>query len=131
MNNKICHFCVIKDSDVEKRIIKQNILAFAIYDAYPISSGHTLIIPKRHIASFFDATDEERQDLLELVDDMKLQIDGEQNPSGYNIGINDGAAAGQTIPHLHIHLIPRYEGDVEDPRGGIRWLVPEKAKYWD
>jgi len=105
-------------------------MAFVIRDGYPISSGHTLIIPKRHIASFFDATETERQVLFKLLDQEKTRLDNEFRPAGYNIGINDGPAAGQTVPHLHIHLIPRYEGDVEDPRGGIRWIVPEKAKYW-
>jgi len=126
-----CPFCDIVNVDREKRIISQNDVAIAIYDGYPISAGHALIIPRRHIASFFDTNISERIGLLELVDDMKLQIDNNLSPNGYNIGINDGAVAGQTVPHLHIHLIPRYKGDREDPRGGIRWVMPEKAKYWD
>ena len=80
--------------------------------------------------SFFDLRFEERQALLALLDEAKVQLDAEFQPAGYNIGVNDGAAAGQTVPHLHIHLIPRYEGDHQDPRGGVRWVIPEKARYW-
>ncbi len=122
-----CPFCQIPP----ERIIVQNEHAFAIRDAFPVSPGHTLIIPKRHVGSFFDTTQEEKLDLLALLDEAKAVIDGEYQPASYNIGINDGAAAGQTVPHLHIHLIPRYTGDVEDPRGGVRWVVAEKARYWE
>ena len=122
-----CPFCQIPP----ERIIAQNEHAFAIRDAFPVSPGHTLIIPKRHVGSFFDTTQEEKLALLALLDEAKAVIDGEYQPASYNIGINDGAAAGQTVPHLHIHLIPRYTGDVEDPRGGVRWVVAEKARYWE
>jgi diadenosine tetraphosphate (Ap4A) HIT family hydrolase len=102
-----------------------------IADGYPISPGHTLIIPKRHIGSFFETTNEERQALLELLDWAKARLDTQTpKPHAYNIGINDGPAAGQTVPHLHIHLIPRYEGDTKDARGGVRWIMPDKADYW-
>ena len=101
-----------------------------IRDAFPISPGHTLIIPKRHVSSFFDLETDERAELLALLDKAKTAADEEFSPNGYNIGINDGAAAGQTVPHLHLHLIPRVEGDLPDPRGGVRWVIPEKAKYW-
>lgn len=127
---KSCLFCEILRADTENRIVLQNELAIVIRDGFPITSGHTLIIPKRHIASFFDTTEEERQAFLSLLDEAKADINKEYCPAGYNIGINDGLAAGQTVPHLHIHLIPRYEGDVVDPRGGIRWIMPDKAKYW-
>ena len=99
-------------------------------DGFPVSKGHTLLIPKRHVGSFFEITDEERADLLALLNKAKVVIQEEFNPDGYNIGINDGPAAGQTVPHLHIHLIPRYKGDRYDPRGGVRWIIPEKADYW-
>ena len=99
-------------------------------DGFPVSMGHTLIIPKRHVGSFFEITDEERADLLVLLNKAKVVIQEEFNPDGYNIGINDGPAAGQTVPHLHLHLIPRYKGDRNDPRGGVRWIIPEKADYW-
>jgi len=101
-----------------------------VRDAYPISPGHTLIIPKRHVGSFFELSADERSDLLALLDSAKADLDKEFKPQAYNIGINDGAAAGQTVPHLHIHLIPRYEGDRPDPRGGVHWITPEKADYW-
>ena len=126
MNNKICLFCHLPDS----RIIDSSSLALVIRDAYPVTPGHTLIIPKRHIGSFFEATAEERQDLLALLDRSRLKLLEEFNPTAFNIGINDGAAAGQTIAHLHMHLIPRYNHDQADPRGGVRWIIPEKAKYW-
>ena len=103
----------------------------AIRDGFPISPGHTLIIPNRHIASFFELDGGERTQLLALLDRAKGVLDAEFKPHGYNIGINDGPAAGQTVPHLHMHLIPRYKGDQEDARGGVRWIIPEKAKYWE
>jgi len=108
-----------------------NDLAIAVRDAFPVSSGHTLVIPRRHVISFFDATHDERESMLSLVTCAREQIDSEFSPSGYNIGINDGLSAGQTILHLHIHLIPRFSGDVEDPRGGVRWVLPNKARYWE
>ena len=96
----------------------------------PISPGHTLVIPKRHVGSFFDLTREERDALMALLASSKESLDAEYNPAAYNIGINDGSAAGQTVPHVHIHLIPRFEGDCDDPRGGVRWIMPDTAKYW-
>ena len=111
-------------------MIDENATAMAIRDGYPVSPGHTLLIPKRHTGSFFDLSKQERADLLALLDRAKRVLDAELQPQGYNIGINDGAAAGQTVPHLHVHLIPRFEGDLPDPRGGVRWVIPAKAKYW-
>jgi diadenosine tetraphosphate (Ap4A) HIT family hydrolase len=121
-----CPFCSLPVD----RIVLRNTHARSLRDAYPISPGHTLIVPERHIGSFFDTTLEERDALLSLLDEAKRGLDVEFAPAGYNIGINDGPAAGQTVPHLHIHLIPRYVGDRADPRGGVRWIVPEKADYW-
>jgi diadenosine tetraphosphate (Ap4A) HIT family hydrolase len=121
-----CPFCDLPDS----RVLLRNDNAIAFRDAYPVSPGHTLVIPLRHVASFFDITPEERAAILSLLDSAKRQLELERRPAGYNIGINDGAAAGQTIGHLHIHLIPRYLGDRPDPRGGVRWVMPEKADYW-
>ena len=100
-------------------------------DGFPISPGHALIIPKRHIASLFDATREEREALFDLLEQVKTELQEKYNPDGFNIGINDGTAAGQTVMHLHIHLIPRYTGDQTDPRGGVRWIFPDKAAYWN
>jgi len=127
---KQCPFCEIANLHSHQRIIAENEHAFLIRDGYPVSDGHSLIIPRRHLSSFFEATGAERLALLQLLDTAKSCVDSEHHPDGYNIGINDGAAAGQTVPHLHIHLIPRYENDVVDPRGGVRWVVPEKADYW-
>jgi len=101
-----------------------------VRDAYPVSPGHSLIIPKRHITSWFETSAAEREAIQDLLEKAKSSIESEHNPDGYNIGINDGAAAGQTVPHLHLHLIPRQKNDVIDPRGGIRWVLPNKAKYW-
>lgn len=111
-------------------MLLRNDSAIAFRDAYPVSPGHTLVIPARHVASFFDTTPEERTSMLTLLDAAKQQLRSALDPAGYNIGINDGAAAGQTVGHLHIHLIPRYPGDRPDPRGGIRWVIPENADYW-
>jgi diadenosine tetraphosphate (Ap4A) HIT family hydrolase len=126
MTVKPCAFCTLPES----RIIDASMLAMVVRDAFPVSPGHTLVIPKRHVGSFFDLTELERQNLLSLLDKAKLVIDQEFKPDGYNIGINDGPAAGQTVPHLHIHLIPRYNADLPDPRGGVRWVIPTKADYW-
>jgi HIT domain len=93
--------------------------------------GHTLIIPRRHVGSFFEITDAERADLISLLAAARGDLDRQFHPAGYNVGMNDGAATGQTVPHLHIHLIPRYEGDREDPRGGVRWVLADKAAYWN
>lgn len=107
-----------------------NNLGFVIRDGFPVSDGHTLIIPCRHVASFFETTHEERRALLDLLDIAHEDIETSYSPDGYNIGINDGTAAGQTVYHLHIHLIPRYNGDRPDPRGGVRFVIPDKADYW-
>lgn len=123
---KPCPFCTLPAD----RVVEENELAFVILDGYPISPGHSLIIPKRHVSSFFDATPPERAALLALLDKAKELADKRNTPAGYNVGINDGPAAGQTVPHLHIHLIPRYSGDQDDPRGGVRWVIPDKANYW-
>lgn len=121
-----CVFCNLPP----ERIERGNEYAFVIRDAYPISAGHSLIIPRRHIPSFFDLQDAEREGLIALLQDQKASLDASLEPDGYNIGINDGPAAGQTVSHLHIHLIPRYLGDQEDPRGGVRWIFPDLADYW-
>jgi diadenosine tetraphosphate (Ap4A) HIT family hydrolase len=126
MGEASCLFCSIS----RDQILIDHPLAFAKSDGYPVSKGHTLIIPRRHVVSFFETTDEERLAMLKLLDEMKARLDREHKPDGYNIGINNGAAAGQTVMHLHIHLIPRYAGDRGDPRGGVRWVIPEKAEYW-
>ena len=121
-----CVFCTLPST----RVLISNPHGMVIRDGFPVSPGHTLIIPRRHLGSFFDLMVDERDALLELLETAKHQLDDEFRPDGYNIGINDGPAAGQTVPHLHIHLIPRFSGDRKDPRGGVRWIIPEKADYW-
>ncbi|BCS53460.1 HIT family protein [Geobacter sp. SVR] len=121
-----CRFCHLDPS----WFVMDNNLALAIYDNFPVTPGHALIIPKRHMVSLFEATREEQAALLDLTAAMRLLLLQERSPDGFNVGINDGAAAGQTVMHLHIHLIPRYAGDSSDPRGGVRWIMPEKARYW-
>ena len=113
-----------------ERIFEADDVAFVISDGFPISAGHTLIIPKRHVGSWFQCTAPEQQSLMGLMARARDRLISAHAPDGFNIGINDGAAAGQTVPHLHVHLIPRYAGDREDPRGGIRWIMPDKADYW-
>ena len=125
-NQHSCPFCSLETT----RIIQANDNAIACYDGYPVTPGHSLIIPKRHFVSFFEATREEQTAMFDLLAEMRELLQKEHNPDGFNIGINDGTAAGQTVMHLHIHLIPRYAGDTTDPRGGVRWIMPEKAPYW-
>lgn len=103
--------------------------AFVIADRFPVSPGHALVVPGRLIATWWEATDQERADMLALVDEVKRRLDAELEPDGYNVGFNDGAAAGQTVGHLHIHVIPRYHGDMPDPRGGVRYVIPGKGNY--
>jgi len=110
--------------------IASNALAFAIEDRYPVSPGHALVVPRRPIATWFEASRDERQAIFDLVDEVKQLLDARTpSPDGYNIGINSGAAAGQTVMHLHVHVIPRYQGDVPDPTGGVRHVIPGKGNY--
>ncbi len=120
-----CPFC----NPSREEIVLANDLCYARYDKFPVSPGHLLLVPYRHIPTLFDATDEELAALLALVREAKTLLDGRFHPDGYNVGVNVGKAAGQTVMHLHVHVIPRYEGDVADPRGGVRGVVPEKRVY--
>jgi diadenosine tetraphosphate (Ap4A) HIT family hydrolase len=121
-----CPFCTLPAD----RIAGENENAVWIRDGFPVSLGHSLVIPRRHVGSFFQITDAERESIFSLLGAAHAEIAAECQPDGFNVGINDGPAAGQTVPHLHVHLIPRYRGDIPDPRGGVRWLIPEKADYW-
>jgi diadenosine tetraphosphate (Ap4A) HIT family hydrolase len=120
-----CIFCNIE----RERIIVENEGAFAIYDNFPVSYGHMLIIPKKHYNNYFEANQQTKEQLWKLVDNCKEAVDKKFNPDGYNIGINCGEAAGQTVMHLHIHLIPRYKGDIKNPRGGVRGVIPDMRIY--
>ena len=109
--------------------LASNALAFAIPDGYPVSVGHTLIVPRRLIASWWEATEAEREALLALADDVKALLEQRHAPDGWNLGVNVGRAAGQTVAHLHLHVIPRYDGDVADPRGGVRHALAGKGNW--
>ncbi|MEQ8200398.1 MAG: HIT family protein [Syntrophomonadaceae bacterium] len=119
----VCPFC---SADT---IIISNDLALAIYDRYPVNKGHMLIIPRRHVEDFWSSTSEERKALGDLMEECKKHLDKTYGPDGYNIGINCGEAAGQTVRHLHVHLIPRYVGDIVNPRGGVRGVIPSRRIY--
>lgn len=121
-----CPFCNVES---EREIIASSSLSLAFFDGFPVSPGHVLIIPRRHVASFFELTQEERKDMFNLADDVKHIVDNRFHPDGYNIGVNIGEAAGQSIFHVHLHLIPRYYGDVPNPRGGVRGVIPVKQSY--
>ncbi len=125
MSSDQCPFC----NAAADRFVAANEHAVAIEDNYPVNPGHTLVVTKRHVATFFDASKEERLALWRLVDEVKQQIDEEHRPSGYNVGFNVGAVAGQTVMHVHVHVIPRYQGDVDDPTGGVRLVIPERGNY--
>lgn len=122
--NLNCPFC-IDHGDMFLR----NDLVYARYDANPVTPGHLLLIPFRHVASYFDTTQAERLALLQLLDEAKRLLDASHAPDGYNIGINIGEHSGQTVAHVHLHVIPRYRGDVENPRGGVRGVIPGKQSY--
>lgn len=115
--------------DQPRDLIYESATTFAFFDKYPVSLGHTLIVPKRLISNYFDLTIKEQMACWMLVNKVKTFLQARFNPDGFNIGINILEAAGQTIPHCHIHVIPRYNGDVEQPRGGIRRVIPEKQNY--
>jgi superfamily II DNA or RNA helicase/diadenosine tetraphosphate (Ap4A) HIT family hydrolase len=129
-----CPFCVPPkpptgspdDGPVE---VAANDLAFAFRDRFPVSPGHTLVVTRRHVPDFFGCTPQERAALFELVDRVKADLDRELRPDAYNVGFNSGEAAGQTVMHVHVHVIPRFRGDVEEPGGGIRHVLPDKANY--
>jgi len=122
-----CPFCLrIR----QRELALEAPLAVALPDGFPLNPGHTLVVPRRHVASYFDLTQDEQAELWSLVARTKAQLDERHHAAGYNVGINIGEVAGQTVGHAHVHLIPRHAGDVADPRGGIRWVIPERAAYW-
>ena len=120
-----CPFCCLP----VERILDSNADALAVADAFPVSAGHTLIIARRHVGGFFELTTAEVVALYELLCRMKNRIESTLAPGGYNIGVNVGTTAGQTIHHVHIHLIPRYPGDVVHPIGGVRNIIPGRGNY--
>lgn len=127
MRSEPCPFC----EPGADRIALQTELVRVLRDAFPVSAGHLLITPRRHVARWGETTGDERYALLSAIDQTTaLATTNDLTIDGFNIGWNDGASAGQTVMHLHVHVIPRRRGDVTDPRGGIRWVIPEKARYW-
>jgi len=120
-----CPFCSI----TPERILASDELVFCILDKYPVTEGHTLVIPRRHVANFFDLTEDEGRAVARMLNKAKASLEEQYCPQGYNVGVNVGRVAGQTIDHVHVHLIPRYEGDMENPRGGVRGVIPKKQKY--
>lgn len=124
---KECPFCC---TDIRIRIIAENSLCYLIEDKYPVTDGHSLVIPRRHVVDYFSMTSAEQVAANALLLQRKEELEqSDSSIDGFNIGMNSGSAAGQTIFHSHIHLIPRRSGDIEDPTGGVRFVIPEKANY--
>lgn len=121
--------CVFCEGIEKERVLFETTQWIAIYDKYPVSKGHVLLIPKEHRETFFDLSSSLLESLKFRINDVKNILDAKFHPSGYNIGVNCGEAAGQTVMHCHIHIIPRYNGDCEDPRGGVRGVIQSKQKY--
>lgn len=121
--NNPCLFCT------PRGVTRQNALAYCARDSYPVSPGHSLIIPFRHCPDFFDLSPEEMAACMELLQSMRKDLDAEFRPDGYNVGVNVGRAGGQSVRHVHVHLIPRYAGDHPSPQGGVRQIIPWKADY--
>lgn len=121
-----CSFCC---PSKEAELIVESAQAFSIFDKYPVSSGHALVIPKRHVSDYFELSFKEQSSCIFMLNKVKDLIQKRFNPDGFNIGLNVGEIAGQTVNHVHIHLIPRFKGDVEDPRGGVRGVIPSKKTY--
>lgn len=121
-----CPFC---QPDADRAVISENALAFATFDKFPVSDGHILVITRRHCSNYFDLSSEEQSSCWNLVNELKEYLVNAYHPDGFNIGININEAAGQTISHVHIHLIPRYQGDVREPKGGVRGVIPDRMKY--
>lgn len=126
IGSRDCPFCQLSR---KVEIICETATCVAFYDGYPVSKGHALIIPKRHVANYFDLTNHEREAMNIMLQYVKKKIDERFNPDGYNIGINVNKEAGQSVFHVHMHLIPRYKGDVENPKGGVRGVIPSKQNY--
>ena len=122
-----CIFCDFKND--KDKVVLGNDLDYAIFDGFPVNEGHMLIIPKRHAETYFDLTEEEIKSMNELAFEAKKLLDSKYHPDGYNIGLNCGEYAGQTIFHCHMHIIPRYKGDTPIPRGGVRNIIKGNSKY--
>jgi diadenosine tetraphosphate (Ap4A) HIT family hydrolase len=126
MDQDRCPFCRLETN----RIRLESEFAVAFPDAFPVTAGHTLVVPRRHVTGLFDLPEDEQAAVWALVTQVRALLLAELKPDGFNVGVNDGPAAGQTVMHAHVHVIPRRAGDVADPRGVVRWVLPDKAKYW-
>ena len=130
-NQRLCPFCTPDAS----RVFLDAELVLGIWDGFPVSPSHALLIPRRHVTDWFQASADEKAALTSAIDQARTFIEeraaseGRPKPAGYNVGFNAGSAAGQTVFHLHVHVIPRYQGDVADPKGGVRGVIPGKATY--
>lgn len=122
-----CPFCDRVESGV---VFASGEHAVAFTDAFPLNPGHTLVVPRSHVDGLFSLPAPEVEGVWRLVAEVRGSLAREHRPDGFTIGVNDGIAAGQTVAHAHVHVIPRSAGDVDDPRGGIRWVVPARARYW-
>ena len=121
----LCPFC----SPDGTALVYESELVVAFRDRFPVGNGHTLVVPRRHVATYFDATPAEQAAVWLALDVVKRELDRDLHPEGYNVGFNAGAVAGQTVMHAHLHVIPRFSGDTPDPRGGVRGVIPDKQKY--
>lgn len=124
--NLECPFC---NPDIDRELIVESATVYALFDKFPVNTGHALVVPKKHLDNYFDLSFKEQSACFFVLNTVKRIITKRFNPDGFNIGININEAAGQTIPHVHIHVIPRYNGDVENPRGGVRGVIPSKQSY--
>ena len=124
--HSVCPFC---HPEAGREFIAESETVFAIYDKFPVNRGHALIIPKKHCSGYFELDIKEQTDCLVLLNKVKDIVAEKFRPDGFNVGINVNETAGQTVPHVHIHLIPRYQGDVPEPRGGVRGVIPDKRDY--
>ena len=122
-----CPFCNVEPSEAWR----EGEYAIALADAYPVARGHTLVVPRKHVRTIYELPIPEQNGIWDLVGRVRERLITDFKPDGFNIGFNDGFAAGQTVEHAHIHVIPRCQGDVHDPRGGIRWILANNARYWE
>lgn len=134
MSAKPCPFCKFVLPGLDRPLLAENADAVAFEDAFPSAGGHTLIVPRRHIERVLELTATEHTQMWDLARTQLTRLESMQpvdRTVGYTIGINDGQAAGQTVAHVHLHIIPRHAGDTPEPRGGLRWVIPATAKYWE
>jgi diadenosine tetraphosphate (Ap4A) HIT family hydrolase len=123
--------CIFCDKIRAGEALAKDATAVAFADTSPLTPGHALVVPRRHEPDFLALSADELAAIWRLVAQVRAILERQHRPQGYNLGVNVGEAAGQTVGHAHLHLIPRYAGDVDEPRGGIRWIIPDKAKYWE